>query len=296
MIVGGGRGAGGELRGQGVRRAHRHGRSPGAAAVSAGDRGVAPHVGLQRSEQGGVRGVRQHHARWSKGCRSTRPFSTWAACGESRARPVEIAARLRREVLERVGLPHHRRRGAHEVPRQGRERGGQARRAAGGAARRGARVPPPVAGRATVGCRADHRRASSTTGASRAWARSPALPEAVLVAMLGRASGRQLHALAHNRDPRPVVVGRRRGSIGSQRALGFRPTLTRRRRLVGRRAGRSRHPPHAGRRPGRPHRRASSALRRPLPGHALAHLAGGDGAHPDRPDTVRVLLAAGRTP
>ncbi len=45
------------------------------------------------------------------------------------------------------------------------------------------------------------------------------LPEEVLVAMLGRASGRHLHALAHNRDPRLVVVGRRRGSIGSQRAL-----------------------------------------------------------------------------
>jgi DNA polymerase-4 len=46
------------------------------------------------------------------------------------------------------------------------------------------------------------------------------LDEAVLVAMLGRASGRHLYALAHNRDPRPVVVGRRRGSIGSQHACG----------------------------------------------------------------------------
>ena len=41
-----------------------------------------------------------------------------------------------------------------------------------------------------------------------------------LAALLGQASGRHLHALAHNRDPRPVQVGRRRGSIGSQRALG----------------------------------------------------------------------------
>jgi DNA polymerase-4 len=46
------------------------------------------------------------------------------------------------------------------------------------------------------------------------------LPEDALVSMLGRAAGRHLHALAHNRDPRPVRVGRRRGSIGSQRALG----------------------------------------------------------------------------
>jgi DNA polymerase-4 len=47
-----------------------------------------------------------------------------------------------------------------------------------------------------------------------------ALPEAVLVSMLGPVSGRHLHALAHNRDPRPVQVGRRRRSVGSQHALG----------------------------------------------------------------------------
>jgi len=46
------------------------------------------------------------------------------------------------------------------------------------------------------------------------------LPEGALVSMLGRASGHHLHALAHNLDPRPVVVGRRRRSIGSQCALG----------------------------------------------------------------------------
>jgi DNA polymerase IV len=47
-----------------------------------------------------------------------------------------------------------------------------------------------------------------------------ALDEQVLTWMLGRAAGRHLHALAHNRDPRVVRVGRRRRSIGSQRALG----------------------------------------------------------------------------
>ena len=46
------------------------------------------------------------------------------------------------------------------------------------------------------------------------------LGEAGLVSMLGQASGRHLHALAHNRDPRPIRVGHRRGSIGSQCALG----------------------------------------------------------------------------
>jgi len=48
------------------------------------------------------------------------------------------------------------------------------------------------------------------------------LAELELVSMLGRASGRHLHALAHNHDPRPVEVRRRRRSIGAQRALGRR--------------------------------------------------------------------------
>ncbi|RZS36594.1 DNA polymerase-4 [Herbihabitans rhizosphaerae] len=48
------------------------------------------------------------------------------------------------------------------------------------------------------------------------------LAETALVSMLGRASGRHLHALAHNRDPRRVNTGRRRRSMGSQRALGRR--------------------------------------------------------------------------
>ncbi|WP_199431481.1 DNA polymerase IV [Qaidamihabitans albus] len=48
------------------------------------------------------------------------------------------------------------------------------------------------------------------------------LGEPVLVSMLGRASGRHLHALAHNHDPRPIRVGRRRRSMGAQRALGRR--------------------------------------------------------------------------
>jgi DNA polymerase-4 len=51
-----------------------------------------------------------------------------------------------------------------------------------------------------------------------------ALPEVALVGILGRGWGRHVHALAHNRDPRPVQVGRRRRSIGAQRALGWGPT------------------------------------------------------------------------
>ncbi len=49
-----------------------------------------------------------------------------------------------------------------------------------------------------------------------------ALDERALMDIVGRAAGRQLHALAHNRDPRPVRPRRRRHSIGAQRALGRR--------------------------------------------------------------------------
>jgi DNA polymerase-4 len=48
------------------------------------------------------------------------------------------------------------------------------------------------------------------------------LSEGDLIAVLGRAAGRHLHALAHNRDPRRIRVGVRRRSIGTQRALGRR--------------------------------------------------------------------------
>jgi DNA polymerase IV len=45
--------------------------------------------------------------------------------------------------------------------------------------------------------------------------------EEALVAIVGKAAAHHLHALANNRDPRPVHVGRRRHSIGSQHATGL---------------------------------------------------------------------------
>ncbi|MGI9606232.1 MAG: DNA polymerase IV [Acidimicrobiales bacterium] len=48
------------------------------------------------------------------------------------------------------------------------------------------------------------------------------LPLDVLIGLVGVASGTKLHALSHNRDSRTVSTGKRRSSIGSQRALGRR--------------------------------------------------------------------------
>jgi DNA polymerase-4 len=62
-----------------------------------------------------------------------------------------------------------------------------------------------------------HQRGITTVG------EVAALPRGALVSMLGAFAGHKLHALAHNRDPRIIEVGKRRGSIGSQHALGWKP-------------------------------------------------------------------------
>lgn len=50
-----------------------------------------------------------------------------------------------------------------------------------------------------------------------------AVPPHALSAYVGRAAAYHLHALANGQDPRPVETGRRRRSVGAQRALGRRP-------------------------------------------------------------------------
>ena len=133
--------------------------------------------------------------------------------------PTEIAVRLRSEVLRRVGL-----RITVGVARTK----FLAKVASGVAKPDGLLVVPPEGELAFLHPLAVERlwgvgRVTSATLRSRGIATVgdvAQLQEAALVSMLGRASGRHLHALAHNRDPRPVVVGRRRRSIGSQCALG----------------------------------------------------------------------------
>ena len=64
-----------------------------------------------------------------------------------------------------------------------------------------------------------HRREAARAGALSV-GQVARLAEPELASILGRAAGRHLHALAHNRDPRRVRGRRRRRSIGTQRALG----------------------------------------------------------------------------
>jgi DNA polymerase-4 len=136
--------------------------------------------------------------------------------------PAEIAARLRRTVRERVGLPI-----TVGVARTK----FLAKVASGVAKPDGLLVVPPggelaflhplpverLWGVGPVTARKLHERGIATVG------EVAVLGETTLVSMLGRASGRHLHALAHNRDPRRADVGRRRRSMGAQRALGRSP-------------------------------------------------------------------------
>jgi DNA polymerase IV len=136
--------------------------------------------------------------------------------------PAEVAVRLRREVRERVGLPIT----------VGIARTKFLAKVASGVAKPdGLLVVPPDGELAFL----------HPLPVERLWGVGPAtatklhelrittvgevaeLAEGALVALLGRATGRKLHALAHNRDPRPVQAHRRRRSMGAQRALGRSP-------------------------------------------------------------------------
>ena len=133
--------------------------------------------------------------------------------------PREIAGRLKRRVLEEVGLPIT----------VGVARTKHLAKVASGIAKPdGLLVVPPdgelhflhplpverLWGVGPVTSRKLHAAGIRTVG------QVAGIAEDALSEMIGRAAGRHLHALAHNRDPRRVEVGRRRRSIGSQRALG----------------------------------------------------------------------------
>jgi DNA polymerase-4 len=133
--------------------------------------------------------------------------------------PIEIAIRLRQHVREQVGVPITVGVACTKF---------LAKVASGVAKPDGLLVVPPgtelaflhplpverLWGVGRVTARKLHDRGVKTVG------QVAQLGEEALVSIVGRAAGRQLHALAHNRDPRQVRRRARRRSIGAQRALG----------------------------------------------------------------------------
>ena len=136
--------------------------------------------------------------------------------------PAEIAARLRREVREQAGLPLSVGVARTQV---------LAKIASRSAKPDGLFVVEPereveflhplpverVWGVGPATARKLHAQGVRTVG------QAAALSEPELMAMLGKASGRYVHAIAQNHEHRPVQRRRGRRSFGAQRALGRGP-------------------------------------------------------------------------
>ena len=282
VIVGGGvvLAASYEARARGVRGAMGGAQSP--RALSGRDRRRAPDVAptprparTSSRSSGGP-------PRWSRASPSTRHSSTSAGCGGCPASRHRSRPGSARRCW--TGRPaDHRRGGQDEVPGQGGQRGGQTGRAAGGAAGRRTGVPAPVAGAAAVGGRDRRAPPSCMSWASTPSVRWPGWVRRGWSRSWARRSGRHLHALAHNRDPRRVRSTPRRRSIGSQHAMGrsrHRPddidavVIG----LVDRVTGRMRKA-----RPDRSDRGAAAAVRRLHPDQPVAHPGPGDRRHRHHP-------------
>ena len=183
---------------------------------------VPPRMGVYAKASKAVFEVFRQTTPLVEGLSIDEAFLDVGGLGKISGTPTEIAVDLRRDVRERVGLPIT----------VGVARTKFLAKVASGVAKPDGLllVPPdgelaflhplPVerlwgVGPVTAGKLRD--RGITTVG------EVARLGEAALVSMVGQAAGRHLHALAHNRDPRPVDVGRRRRSIGSQRALGRSP-------------------------------------------------------------------------
>jgi DNA polymerase-4 len=183
---------------------------------------VPPRMGVYAKASKAVFEVFRQTTPLVEGLSIDEAFLDVGGLGKISGTPTEIAVGLRRDVRERVGLPIT----------VGVARTKFLAKVASGVAKPDGLllVPPdgelaflhplPVerlwgVGPVTAGKLRD--RGITTVG------EVARLGEAALVSMVGQAAGRHLHALAHNRDPRPVDVGRRRRSIGSQRALGRSP-------------------------------------------------------------------------
>jgi DNA polymerase-4 len=183
---------------------------------------VPPRMGVYAKASRDVFEVFRQTTPLVEGLSIDEAFLDVGGLGKISGTPPEIAARLRRDIREQVGLPI-----TVGVARTK----FLAKVASGVAKPNGLLVVPPDGelaflhplpverlwgvGPVTAGKLRD-RGITSVGQVAR-------LGEAALISMVGQAAGRHLHALAHNRDPRPVDTGRRRRSIGSQRALGRSP-------------------------------------------------------------------------
>ena len=286
VIVGGGRGAGGELRGQGARRAHRDGRRRRRGGSVPTRSWSPPRMAAYAEASRAVFEVFEDTTPLVEGLSIDEAFLDVGGLGGSRARRVEIAARAAaRRCSSEVGLPDHRRawRGTKFL----------AKVASGVAKPDGLLVvppdgeldvPAPAAGRAALGRRPrSPRRSSTRAGITTVGEVARAAPRR----RWWRCSGGR-RAGSSTRSPTTATRDRcrsrrRRRSMGAQRALGRCADGARRARRGRRRRSSTGSPAPARGAAGRPHGRAAAALRRLLARHPLAHARRGHRAHAHDP-------------
>ena len=183
---------------------------------------VPPRMSAYSEASKAVFGVFEEHAPVVEGLSIDEAFLDVRGLERITGTPAQIAARLRREVRERVGLPI-----TVGVARTK----FLAKVASGVAKPDGLLVVEPGRELAFLHALPVERLwgvGPVTAEKLRSWGIATvgavaALPEGTLVSMLGRASGRHIHALAHNRDPRVVRHRSRRRAMGAQRAIGRGP-------------------------------------------------------------------------
>ena len=240
------------------------------ASLPARDRRAAPHVGLLRGEQGRVRGLRGHDAARRGSSRSTRPSSTSAGSSGSPGRHPRSPNGCGRGSSQRSGSRSPSASRARSSSRRSRVRSRSPTVCSSFLPTTSSAFlhPLPVerlwgVGRVTAAKL--HDRGITTV------AQVAALDEATLVCLLGRASGRHIHALAHNRDPRRVHDGPSPAVDRLAACAGSKAEILPRDRLVGHRHRRSRRPEAPCRSQAVPHRRSPPSVRRLLACDAVVH-------------------------
>ena len=235
-------------------------------AVPGRDRGRVRLAGLRRGEPGGVRDLRAPAPVVEPGSMEEAFLDVRGAATPARRSPRA----LRREVREEVGLPLSvgvaRTKVLAKIASRSAKPDGLFVVPAGARAR----VPARAAGRAALGRRAGD---GAQAPCGRAAHRRPgaALGEAELMAILGKAAGRYVHAIAA--QPRPPAGAPAARPAVVRRAAGARPRAA----VAGgprRGTGRPRRADdaaHAAQGPRRAHGRPAPALRRLLPRDALVH-------------------------
>ena len=160
-----------ELRGEGVRRAHRDGPAPRATALPARDRRAGALQGLLGGVESRLPRFRGHGA-GRRGVVDRRGLPRRARDGAQRRDAARDRAHASPPRAGRGRTADHRRRRSDQVLGEGRERCREAGWPAPRAAGQGAGLPASTRGRAAVGRRARHVAEAAATSASRRSARS----------------------------------------------------------------------------------------------------------------------------